>query len=78
LTLIAGEHAKAIHDELVTDVCVKEAQADEKWSFVGKKEEFCLDEEKQEHGDQWDHNGIIMGSCSYRCRKQSYDIDGDR
>lgn len=37
LTLIAGEHAKAIHDELVTDVCVKEAQADEKWSFVGKK-----------------------------------------
>jgi transposase-like protein len=37
LTLIAGEHAKAIHDELVTDVCVKEAQADEKWNFVGKK-----------------------------------------
>jgi len=39
LTLIAGDHAKALHDELVRDVQVKEAQADEKWSFVGKKRE---------------------------------------
>ena len=39
LTGIAGVHAKAIHDELVTDVQVNEAQADEKWSFVGKKRE---------------------------------------
>lgn len=37
LTLIAGEHAKALHDELVMGVCVNEAQADEKWNFVGKK-----------------------------------------
>ena len=39
LTGIAGDHAKAIHDELVMGVKVKEAQADEKWSFVGKKRE---------------------------------------
>ena len=39
LTLIAGDHAKALHDELVSSVQVKEAQADEKWSFVGKKRE---------------------------------------
>ena len=39
LTLIAGGHAKALHDELVSGVQVKEAQADEKWSFVGKKRE---------------------------------------
>ncbi len=39
LTLIAGDHAKALHDELVSGVQVKEAQADEKWSFVGKKRE---------------------------------------
>ena len=39
LTRIAGVHAKAIHDELVTGVEVNEAQADEKWSFVGKKRE---------------------------------------
>jgi len=37
LTRIAGDHAKALHDELVTDVIVSEAQADEKWNFVGKK-----------------------------------------
>ena len=37
LTLIAGNHAKALHDELVNGVHVNEAQADEKWSFVGKK-----------------------------------------
>jgi predicted Zn-ribbon and HTH transcriptional regulator len=39
LTRIAGNHAKAIHDELVKGVQVNEAQADEKWSFVGKKRE---------------------------------------
>lgn len=39
LTRIAGNHAKALHDELVSGVQVKEAQADEKWSFVGKKRE---------------------------------------
>jgi hypothetical protein len=39
LTHIAGDHAKALHDELVKGVQVNEAQADEKWSFVGKKRE---------------------------------------
>ncbi len=37
LTRIAGDHAKSLHDELVMGVQVKEAQADEKWSFVEKK-----------------------------------------
>jgi glutathione peroxidase-family protein len=39
LTRIAGDHARTLHDELVRDVQVKEAQADEKWNFVGKKRE---------------------------------------
>ena len=39
LTRIAGGHARALHDELVSGVQVKEAQADEKWNFVGKKRE---------------------------------------
>jgi hypothetical protein len=39
LTRLAGDHAKALHDELVNGVQVKEAQADEKWSFVGKERE---------------------------------------
>ena len=33
----AGAHAKALHDELVQDLTIDEAQFDEKWSFVGKK-----------------------------------------
>ena len=37
LTRIAGNHAKALHDELVNGVRISEAQADEKWSFVEKK-----------------------------------------
>ena len=39
LVCIAGDHSKALHDELVKGVQVNEAQADEKWSFVGKKRE---------------------------------------
>ncbi len=39
LTQIAGDHALALHNELVTDITVTEAQADEKWNFVGKKRE---------------------------------------
>ena len=39
LVRIAGDHAKALHDELVNGVEVNEAQADEKWNFVGKKRE---------------------------------------
>lgn len=33
----AGEHAAAFHDELVRHVEVNQVQADEAWSFVGKK-----------------------------------------
>ena len=32
-----GEHGKALHEERVRHVRVKEAQADEMWAFVGKK-----------------------------------------
>ena len=35
----AGVHAKALHDELVQNLTIDEAQFDEKWSFVGKKGE---------------------------------------
>jgi len=39
LTRIAGDDARALHDELVKSVRVREAQADEKRSFVRKKRE---------------------------------------
>jgi len=34
---LLGEHGKALHDEKVRHVQVREAQGDEMWSFVGKK-----------------------------------------
>ena len=34
---LLGEHGKALHEEKVRHVKVREAQADEMWSFVGKK-----------------------------------------
>ena len=35
----AGEHARALHDELVRDVDQGEVQLDEKWSFVKKSKD---------------------------------------
>ena len=37
LNRLLGEHGKALHDEKVRDLKVREAQADEMWAFVGKK-----------------------------------------
>lgn len=37
LVVLVGDHAKAIHDELVRDLDVPEVQMDEMWSFVKKK-----------------------------------------
>ena len=37
LSLRAGAHAQAFHDELVRHVHPRLVQADEAWSFVGKK-----------------------------------------
>lgn len=37
LNRLLGEHGKALHEEQIQHVKVREAQADEMWSFVGKK-----------------------------------------
>jgi LacI family transcriptional regulator len=34
---LVGNHAKAVHEELVRDLDVPEVQMDEMWAFVGKK-----------------------------------------
>lgn len=34
---LLGQHGKALHDEKVRGLKVREAQADEMWVFVGKK-----------------------------------------
>ena len=59
-----GLHARALHDQQVRGLTVKEAQFDEKWSFVGQKQKHC-DPSKPEdtsRGDQWDHTAIDVPS----------------
>ena len=59
-----GLHARAVHDERVRDLEVNEAQFDEKWAFVGKKEKNCdpAAPEDQDKGDQWDHTALDVDS----------------
>ena len=59
-----GLHARALHDERVRDLDVREAQFDEKWAFVGKKEKNCdpSDADDDAKGDQWDHTAMDVPS----------------
>jgi IS1 family transposase len=55
---VAGRHARIAHEELVArSPATREVQMDEKWSFVGKKEKHCDDDDPadQSRGDCWDH-----------------------
>ena len=58
LAVVAGQHAKDVHDEIVAfSPQTREVQFDEKWSFVAKKEKHC-DPDKaadRQQGDNWDH-----------------------
>ena len=55
-----GLHARAVHDERVRNLDVNEAQFDEKWAFVGKKQKHCDPDEPGDiaKGDQWDHTAV--------------------
>ena len=59
-----GLHAHAVHDERARDLEVEEAQFDEKWAFVGKKQKNCdpADPEDRDKGDQWDHTAMDVES----------------
>jgi transposase-like protein len=59
-----GLHARAQHDERVRDLKVREAQFDEKWAFVEKKQALCdpSDPADASKGDQWDHTAIDVRS----------------
>ena len=59
-----GLHARALHNDRVHDVKVQEAQFDEKWAFVGKKQKHCdpADPADAACGDQWDHTAIDVQS----------------
>jgi transposase-like protein len=64
LALRLGLHARALHDQQARDLRVTEAQFDEKWAFVGKKQKHCnpTDPQDQDQGDQWDHTAIDVPS----------------
>jgi hypothetical protein len=64
IALRLGLHARAVHNERVRDLEVNEAQFDEKWAFVGKKQKICdsADPEDQNKGDQWDHTALDVDS----------------
>lgn len=56
-----GLHAKAAHDESVRDLHVEEAQFDEKWAFVEKKQKNCdpsdpADDDKGDQSPPFDHD----------------------
>jgi len=59
-----GLHARALHDQRARGLNVREAQFDEKWSFVEKKQKNCDDTKPEdlEAGDQWDHTAIDVDS----------------
>jgi len=59
-----GLHARALHDERVRELDVAEAQFDEKWAFVGKKQKNCdpSDPGDDAMGDQWDHTAVDVDS----------------
>ena len=59
-----GFHAVSLHDERARDLDVSEAQFDEKWSFVEKKQKQCDDAKPEDAlaGDQWDHTAVDVES----------------
>lgn len=64
IALRLGLHAHALHDDLAQGLNVSEAQFDEKWSFVNKKQKRCdpSDPEDDAKGDQWDHTALDVSS----------------
>ena len=63
IALRIGLHARNLHEERVRGVTVREAQFDEKWAFVRKKQKKCDDSaEDAAAGDQWDHTAIDVES----------------
>lgn len=59
-----GLHARILHNNQAVGLSVREAQFDEKWRFVEKKQKNCDDsnDADAEAGDQWDHTAIDVDS----------------
>lgn len=59
-----GLHSNALHDVEAQGLEVGEAQFDEKWAFVEKKQKNCDPEDPDDasKGDQWDHTAVDVAS----------------
>jgi hypothetical protein len=59
-----GVHARALHEQSAQGLQVREAQFDEKWSFVRKKQKHCdeANPADRDAGVQWDHTAIDVDS----------------
>jgi len=53
LLVAAGERCERLMDELIQDVPVRDVQADEIWSFIGKKEKKTTFEDSPTLGDSY-------------------------
>ena len=53
LMLIAGERCEKLMDRMIQDVPVRDVQADEIWSFIGKKEKRIKFEDDEKLGDSY-------------------------
>lgn len=58
LLLIAGERCEQLMDHLIQDVPVRDVQADEIWSFIGKKEKRVNLDDDETLGDSYTWVGI--------------------
>ncbi len=53
LLLIAGEHCERLMDRMIHDVPARDVQADEIWSFIGKKEKRVKVDDDETLGDSY-------------------------
>jgi DNA-binding transcriptional ArsR family regulator len=66
---LAGQHLAAVSAELIHDVRLRQAQVDELWTFVKKKQAHCQPTDPPDVGDRWIWRAIALPS---RLRVVSY------
>jgi len=66
---LAGQHLAVVSAELIHDVHLRQAQVDELWTFVKKKQAHCQPDDPLDVGDMWIWRAIALPS---RLRVVSY------
>jgi IS1 family transposase len=60
--VLAGEKCEKVSEQMIRNVAVSEVQADEIWSFIGKKEKKVQDSDDPTLGDSYTFVGIERNS----------------